>query len=135
MGNEKGLWYLKIYIISFQNIWVSFIPRNRLFLYDAKGKKNNMCVSGNILKKIRSAGRKKFLFYEKFLIELYRKTSGRKVVEAENSPKNFRSGVFWLGSAGYRKHTTFLFWPYQNISRWQILSDGWLRSLEDNLMT
>ena len=62
-------------------------------------------------KKIRPAGRKKFLFYEKFLIELYRKTSARKVAEVENSPKNFRSGVFWLGSAGYRKHTTFLFWP------------------------
>ena len=43
-------------------------------------------------KKIRPEGRKMFLFYEKFLIELYRKTSGRMIVEAENSPKNFRSG-------------------------------------------
>ena len=76
-----------------------------------KAKKNKLCVSGNMDKKIRPAGRKKFLFYEKFLIELYRKTSGRKVVEVENSQKNFRSLVFWLGSAGYRKHTTFLFWP------------------------
>lgn len=31
-------------------------------------------------KKIRPAGRKKFLFYEKFLIELYRKTCARNVV-------------------------------------------------------
>ena len=45
-------------------------------------------------KKIRPAGQKKFLFYEKFLIELYRKTSGRKVVEVEDSPKNLRSGCF-----------------------------------------
>ena len=75
-------------------------------------KQKILCVSGNMVKKIRPEGRKMFLFYEKFLIELYRKTSGRMIVEAENSPKNFRSGVFWLRSAGYRKHTTFLFWPY-----------------------
>ena len=71
-----------------------------------------MCVSVNMDKK-RPACRKMFLFHEKFSIELYRKTSGRKVVEVENSRKNFWSGVFWLGSAGYRKHTTFLFWPYE----------------------
>ena len=66
------------------------------------------CVSANMGKKIRPEGWKMFLFYEMFLIELYRKTSGRMIVEAENSPQNCRSGVFCLWSAGYR---TFLFWP------------------------
>ena len=73
--------------------------------------KKIFCVSGNLDKKIRAAGRKKFLFYEKFLIELYRKTSGRKVVKIENSSKTFRSGCFGKGHRVFQKHITFLFRP------------------------
>ena len=37
-------------------------------------------VSGNILEKVRSPVWKKFLFYEKFLIELFRKITVIKAV-------------------------------------------------------
>lgn len=72
-----------------------------------------ICVSGNRPKKLSRQLNIIFYFMKKSELSFtVRKTSGRKVVEAENFPqKFFRSGVFCLGGTGCRKHTIFFFLP------------------------
>ena len=104
-GEQKYQFHLDIFSLDWVDVWAFFLT-----IWTTRHKRINCVFTVTLCKKIGSLGMKRNLFWVNFLIELYGKTFGGKIVELKNSHKNFRLGAV-LELAGYRKRTIYFVRP------------------------